>query len=165
MSVINRSKHLVGISTTVKKGAKTLPRVAVVLVRGSEDEWAPHEESIIMSKIDGFINWLYFWKVFAAGWTGFEPTRLTVMALRIGMSKFVYVRLSCNSAGENISSLVWIKPLIKLKIIRLLLKVKNSSESKERKLLYGLPILMNDRDGFFTSFNGEKPNNKQKIIN
>ena len=87
------------------------------------------------------------------------------MALRIEMSKFVYVRLSCNSAGENISSLVWIKPLIKLKLIRLLLKVKNSSESKERKLLYGLPILMNDRDGFFTSFNGEKPNNKQKIIN
>ena len=45
------------------------------------------------------------------------------------------------------------------------MKVKNSSESKERKLLYGLPILMNDRDGFFTLFNGEKPNNKQKIIN
>ena len=54
---------------------------------------------------------------------------------------------------------------VKLKLIRLLLKVKNSSESKERKLLYGLPILMNDRDGFFTLFNGEKPNNKQKIIN
>lgn len=105
----------------------------------------------IMSKIDGFINWLYFWKVFAAGWTGFEPTRLTGMALRTGMSKFEYVRLSCNSEG-NISSLVWIK----LKLIRLLLKDKNSSESKNR---------MNGRDGFFTLFNGEKPNNKQKIIN